>query len=248
MARLLLLPMALIILSLVFFLVIRLMTMLKLSQSKDIELTRSQSYGGDITELITNMLKSLNNLPSVQFESIVKINYKKIIFIKKFKPGPIQSLLKTGTLEIQPILNQNNISISFNKNKKVVDIPVENRWTLFWLGLSGVPDNLELFERTGLKVVTGKNGIYQQRNYIEIMVSSHLLPAVANRAFEICAPILSKAFGKNIVKPQITVRNFIMRILVNSLTGLPDYIEIKYNLFDGEKFVCDYLENSTLTY
>ncbi|NTW06105.1 MAG: hypothetical protein HGA27_08325, partial [Peptococcaceae bacterium] len=78
MARLLLMPLALLILSLVIFLVIRLITMLSLSNSKNIELFDRKESSGTLDQLTAELLNSLSDLKSIQFESVAKINYKKI--------------------------------------------------------------------------------------------------------------------------------------------------------------------------
>ncbi len=247
MARLLILPLTLIILFLAAFLIIRLINMIKLSKSKDIKLSKQLPYRGDVNELTGELLNALGSLTTLQFQSEIKINYKKISMIKTQKPEPIRSMIRSKSLEIKLTRFQDKAVAKYNNKTK--EIPRENPWIDFWLGLSTFEELLDIFSKPGLKLIAGNSGFYQQRNYIELKAVSHLLPTDANRAYETCSPILGKAFGKNIIKPGITVRNFMLNILINGLTNLPDFIEIKYNLFDKDNnFICEYLENTMLTY
>jgi len=74
------------------------------------------------------------------------------------------------------------------------------------------------------------------------------MPNQSNKAFNHCFSSMDKVFGKNLYGPDIVLRNFMVRILVNNLTFMPDYIETKFHIFRGEDFVSDYLQNSRLLY
>jgi hypothetical protein len=247
MARLLLMPLALLILSLVIFLIIRLITMLSLSNSKNIELFDRKESSGTLDQLKAELLNSLSDLRNIQFESIAKINYKKITALKILKPEPVQCQFAFKSHKISIKGDAGKLLIDYD-NKSKEEISRDNSWLDFWLGLANIEETLKMLTDSGLTVAIGSSGLYQQRNYTEIIVTSHLLPDIANQAYKKCAPILSKAYGKNILAPDITVRNFFMRILVNGLTNLPDFLEVRYALFHQDKFICDYFENMTLRY
>ncbi len=247
MARILFLPVILIVLALAVFLVIRVKTMFTLSKSKDIVLSRPSPYGGDVRDLIEIMLRSLNSLDSVQYQSEIHVNFKK--FTAHSKTGSDSGYCKiTGKSAAIEITRENGLLLVKPGKSVQRQIPRENRWVDFWFGVSPLGESMELFSREGMKVVAGDVGGYMQRNYIEIMVLSHAVSSRSNQAFETCAPLLGKVYGKNLAEPGVSIRNFMLRILVNSLTSLPDYLEIKFNVFRDNDFVCDYLQNSRLLY
>ncbi|MCL6611556.1 MAG: hypothetical protein K6T66_08460 [Peptococcaceae bacterium] len=247
MARILFLPLFLIILALAVYLLFRLKTMFSLSKSKDITLSRPSPYGGDVRELTGAMLAALNNMPSVQYQSEIHVNYRKITAFSKTGSGSGYSKItgRSATVEI----TRENGSLLVKTGKSVQkQINRNNRWVDFWCGVSTLEESMDLFSREGMKAAAGDMGAFMQRNYVEILIVSHALSPGAGQAFGMCAPFLGKVYGKNLSEPGVGIRNFMMRLLVNSLTSLPDYVEIKYNIFRGNEFICDYLQNSRLLY
>lgn len=247
MARILFLPVFLIILALAILLVIRVKNMFTLSKSKDITLFRPSSYGGDARELIATMLNSLKSLDVVQYQSEIHVNYKKITAYSRTGPGSGLCRI-TGKSAVVEIARENGSLLVKTGRADQKQISRDNRWVDFWCGVGTLEENMDLVNLDGMKVAAGDTGAYMQRNYTEILILSHALTPRANQAFEMCAPFLGKIYGKNLSEPGVSIRNFMMRLLVNSLTSLPDYVEIKFNVFRGDDFLCDYLQNSRLLY
>jgi hypothetical protein len=247
MARVLFLPVFLIILALAIFLVIRIKNMFTLSKSKDITLFRPSSYGGDTRELVAMMLNAMNSLDAIQYQSEIHVNYKRITAYSRTAPGSGLCRIN-GRSAVVEITRENGGLLVKSGRADQKQISRDNRWVDFWCGVGTLEESMDLFNRDGMKVAAGDTGAYMQRNYTEILILSHALPPRANQAFEACAPFLGKIYGKNLSDPGISIRNFMVRLLVNSLTSLPDYVEIKYNVFRGDDFLCDYLQNSRLLY
>lgn len=247
MARVLFLPMFLIIVALAIYLALRIKSMFTLSKSKDIVLSRLSPYGGDVSDLVNTMLRSLIGIAPVKYQSEIHINYKKITTFSKTGPGAGYCRITEGTSELE--FTRENDSILVNSGKSDQEqISRENPWVDFWCGISPLEECLSLFREERIKIAAGNVGAFMQRNYLEIVALSPVMPARPNQAFELCAPSLGKAYGKNLTEPGIIIRNFMMRLLVNDLTSLPDYIEIKFNVFRNDQFVCDFMQNSRLLY
>jgi len=247
MARVLFLPVFLIILALAVFLALRIRSMFVLSKSRDIVLSRPAPSGADLDDLAGLMVNSLNQLPAVQFQSEIHINYRKIIALSQ--TGPTGSHCKYSgksvNLEIAP---ENGTAVARSDGAVLARVPRDNPWVDFWTGLMPLEAGLDLFSREGMKIITGNVGVYQQRNYTEILIISPALPARANQGLAFCAPALDGVYGRKLDEPGINIRNFMIRLLVNNLTYLPDHLEIKYNLFQESEFLGDYLQNSRLLY
>lgn len=247
MARVLFLPLLLIILALAVFLMYRLKTMFSLSKSKDITLSRTYPYEGDVRELTGAMLAALNNMPSVHYQSEIHVNYRKITAFSKTGPGSGYSKITGGSATVEVTRENGSLLVKTGRSGHK-QINRNNRWVDFWCGVSTLEESMDLFLREGIKLMAGDMGTYMERNYVEILIVSHALSPGAGQAFGMCAPFLGKVYGKNLSGPGVEIRNFMMRLLVNSLTSLPDHVEIKYNIFRGNEFVCDYLQNSRLIY
>lgn len=246
MARILFLPIFLIILAAVVLLALRVKSMFALSNSKDIILSRPSPFGGDITDLTGATLKSLNSLDQVEYHHDIRVNYRKITAFSK--AGPDSGHFKvTGKAAVEFTRENGDILIKAG-GPASSSLPRENRWVDFWCCLAPLEESLRLFYEDGMKVSAGNTGSYMQRNYTEIIILSHAMSSLSNQAFGLYAPHMAKVFGKNLSMPGVNIRNFMMRVLVNNLTFLPDYIETKFNVFSDSEFVCDYLQNSRLLY
>lgn len=247
MARILFFPLFLIILSLAVFLVLRIRSMFTLSKSRDIVLSGSSPYRGDILDLADAMVKSLEDLDRIEYKSEIHVNYKKVEAFSRTCPGPGYSKITGGQAIVEFSRGNGSITARANRDDQK-QISRENPWVDFWCGTSSMEESLGLFRGSGLKVMAGSTGAYLQRNYTEIIILSPSLPAPANEAFEVCTPFLSRVYGKNLSDPGARIRNFMIRIMVNSLTSLPDFVEVKYNVFREDQFVYDFLQNSRLMY
>lgn len=247
MARILFLPVFLIILAAMIYLAFRIRSMFALSKSKDIILSRPSPFGGDVHELIGMMTRSISNLSSIEFQSEIHVNYRKITSFSRI--GPDTGYCKiTGKAAVVEFSRENgSIRVQSGGSGKE-SVSRENPWVDFWCGISQLEQNFGLFSQDSMKVAAGNTGAYMQRNYTEIIILSHSMPSRANHAFGLYVPHMAKVFGKNLSMPGVNIRNFMMRILVNNLTFLPDYIETKFNVFRDSEFVCDYLQNSRLLY
>ncbi len=247
MARMLFLPVLIIILVIIVFLALRVKSMFALSKSKDIVLFRPAPYGGDVGELAGTMLKSVNSLTTVEYQTEIRVNYRRIINFSRTAPGSGYSKFtwKGGVVEF---LRENDVIGIKTGKAGDKSIPLENRWVDFWCGTSPLEENMKLFWEDGLKITAGNVGSYTQRNYTEIIVLTHAMSPRSNQAFKVFAPHMARMYGKNLAEPGVNIRNFMMKILVNNLTCLPDYIETKFNVFKDSEFICDYLQNSRLLY
>ncbi|MCL5934885.1 MAG: hypothetical protein M1543_00015 [Firmicutes bacterium] len=247
MARILFLPMFLIIVALAIYLVLRIKSMFTLSKSKDVVLSRPSPYGGDISDLVDTMLRSLNGIAPVKYQSEIHVNYKKITAFSRTSPGAGYCSITEGSSELEFTRENGSILVSTGRSDQK-QISRENPWVDFWCGISPLEECLNLFKEDGIKIAAGNVGSFIQRNYSEIVALSPVMSARPNQAFDLCAPFLGKAYGKNLSEPGITIRNFMMRLLVNNLTSLPDYIEIKFNVFRNDEFACDFMQYSRLLY
>ena len=248
MARILFFPAMLIILALAVSLILYLIKMFRLSKSKDVTLSNPHSYEGDIRTLTDSVNESLNNLGSVQYQSIIYINYRKITSFYK-NDGKGNGYCKIiGKSAFTEITRENQTLLFKTKKTDGGKIPRDNPWLDFWCNVSTLEESIHLFSQDNVKVITRDMGSYQQRKYFEIIAVSPIFSSQANKAFESCTPFLSLVYGKNLLDPGINIRNFMMRVLVNNLTYLPDFIEVKFNIFRGDDFICDYLQNSRLRY
>lgn len=247
MARILFLPVFLIILAAAVFLALRVRSMFALSKSKDIVLSRPSPHGGDVHDLINMMLKSVSSMASIEYRSEIHVNYRRITLFSRTSPDSGCSKV-TGKAAAVEFTRENGSILVKSGGSDKHSIPRENRWVDFWCGTSRLEENFRLFSEDGLKISAGNTGAYLQRNYTEIIILSHAMPARSNQAFGLYAPHVAKVNGKNLSEPGVNIRNFMIRILVNNLTYLPDYIETKFNVFRDSEFICDYLQNSRLLY
>lgn len=247
MARMLFLPVLLIILALAALLVMRVKSMFSLSKSRDITLSMPSPFGGSVPELVENVLQSLKSLPSIQYQSEIIVNFQKIFAYSR--TGPADGYCKaTGKHGIIEVFRKDDGILFKTVKSGEKSIPGENPWMDFWCGISPLEESLGLFKESGMKIMAGNVGTFMERKYTEILVISHAMPHQSNTAFDQCFSTMDKVFGKNLSGPGITIRNFMVRLLVNNLTFMPDHIETKFNIFRGEDFVCDYLQNSRLLY
>jgi len=247
MARMLFLPVLLIILALAALLVMRVKSMFSLSRSKDITLSMPSPFGGSVQELVVSVLQSLKSLPSIQYQSEIIVNFQKIFTYSR--TGPAEAYCKaTGKHGIIELSRKDDGILVKTVKSGEKTIPGESPWTDFWCGISPLEESLGLFKESGMKIMAGNVGTFMERKYTEILVISHAMPHQSNTAFDQCFSTMDRVFGKNLSGPDITIRNFMVRILVNNLTFMPDHIETKFNIFRGEDFICDYLQNSRLQY
>ncbi|MFZ5649054.1 MAG: hypothetical protein ACOY30_15700 [Bacillota bacterium] len=247
MARILFLPVLLVILALAAILILKIKSMFSLSKSKDIVLFRPVPYGADVRELLDSMLASLGNLSSVQFRSEILVNFRKIISLSRTGSGNGYCKITGKSTEIEITRESDAIIIKTAKTSQK-SISRENRWIDYWSGTITLEESLDLFDESGMKFMAGNVGTYLERKYTEILVISHSMPQDASSAFETCYSPMEKVFGKNLSDPGTAIRNFMVRILVNNLTYMPDYIETKFHVFRGEEFISDYLQNTRLLY
>ncbi|MFZ5634332.1 MAG: hypothetical protein ACOY40_15945 [Bacillota bacterium] len=247
MARMLFLPLFLIVLAAVIFLVLRLKSMFALGKSRDITLSRPSPYGEDVHNLIGPMLSALDNLPSVEYQSEIHVDFRKVLSYSKTGLQSAYNRITAGTAVLEITRENQNITVKTGKSSPK-SISRENRWVDFWCGTGTLAESLGLFREDGMKVMAGNVGSYMQRNYAEVIILAQAMSPRSNQAFAQCAGVMGRVYGKNLSEPDVKIRNFMMRILVNNITSMPDYIEIKFNIFRGSDFVCDYLQNSRLLY
>jgi hypothetical protein len=248
MARILFLPVFLIILALVVFLVLRVKAMFSLSKGSDIVLSRSMPFEGDLQELLGEMLASVKALPRVEYQSDIVINFHKVSSYSRMEAATGYCKISDRSKAVEVTRENGKITVKSGKWSSTLEAG-ENPWLNYWCGVNTLEEALKLFYESEMKVQAGDTGLYTQRKYIELLVLSHALPDRANEAFDKCFPSLSPVYGKDTARPQARVRNLMVRILINSLTSMPDYIETKFNIFDGEnQFVCDYVQNARLLY
>ncbi|MFZ5651921.1 MAG: hypothetical protein ACOY4I_13880 [Bacillota bacterium] len=247
MARILFLPVLLVILALVAILVFKIRSMFSLSKSKDIVLFRPAPFGAEVRELLDNMLTSLGNLSNIQFRSEILVNFRKIISLTRTGSGNGHCKITWKSTEFEISREAEAIIVKTAKTSQI-SIPRENRWIDFWSGTGTLEESIKLFGESGMKIMGGNVGIYQERKYTEILVISHSMPREASKAFETCYSPMEKVFGKNLSEPGIVIRNFMVRILVNDLTCMPDYIETKFHVFREDEFISDYMQNARLLY
>lgn len=248
MARILFLPLLLVILMIVVFLVLHLRSMIKFSKSKDIVLQRPDPYPSDTMSLVNDMLKSLKTLSTVEYQSIIHVNYRRVTSFSRIgntETGYSKIRSKSDLFEINR--DDGNILIKMGKSESI-SIPRDNQWLDFWCGISPLEENIRLFQEEGMKLMAGNTGTYMQRKYTEILVLSHSISSRPNQAFESCSVFNDKIYGKKLSGRNLNIKNMMVRILVNNLTYLPDYVETKFNVFSGDEFICDYLQNSRLLY
>ena len=247
MARILFFPVFLALLGLVIFLILRIMSMFGLSKSKDIVLHRPAPFPGDPGELAGEMLESLKSLSQVEYRSEILTDFRKITTYSKIgEAGYCKATAKSRVIEIT---REKSEVVIKSGNKDITSLPcAENPWIDFWCGTRSLEESLRLFYEGNFKVQAGNVGVYMDRKYSELLVLSHALPDQANQAFDACFSHMSPVYGKNLAQPGMIIRNFMFKILVNNLTAMPDYIEIKFNVFRDTEFVCDYLQNSRLLY
>lgn len=248
MARILFLPVILIILMIVIFLVLYLRSMIKFSKSKDIVLQRPDPYPLDTMNLINDMLKSVKTLSTVEYQSIIHVNYRRVTSFSRIgnaEAGYCKIKSKSNLIEINR--ENGNILIKMDKSENI-SIARDNQWLDLWCGISTLEENIRLFQEEGMKLMAGNTGTYMQRKYTEILVLSHLISSRPNQAFESCSVFNEKIYGKKLTGQNLNIKNMMVRILVNNLTFLPDYVETKFNVYSGDEFICDYLQNSRLLY
>lgn len=248
MARILFLPAFLIILAAMIFLALRVKSMFSMSRSKDIVLSRAVPFDGDLPELMGQMLKSVKALPRIEYQSDIIVNFHKITAYSRTEYNSGYSRIKDRSRVVEISRDNEKITVKSGKLARVLDAG-ENRWFYYWCGVSPLEEFLKLFYESGMKIQAGDTGLHTNRRYIELLALSHALPDQANESFAKCFPAMSAVYGKDLARADARVRNLMVRILVNSLTSMPDYIETKFNIFNGEnEFICDFMQNSRLLY
>ncbi|HBV95914.1 MAG: hypothetical protein JL50_04660 [Peptococcaceae bacterium BICA1-7] len=248
MARVLFLPALLIVLAIMIFLALRVRSMFIMSRSRDIVLSRAVPYEGDLPGLMGQMLDSVKALPRIEYQSDMIVNFRKLTSYSRTESNSGYSRIKDRSKVVE--INRDNAKIAIKGGKADIALDAgENQWFYYWCGVSPLDEFLKLFYESGIKIKAGDTGLHTERKYIELLMLSHALPDSANESFEKCFPAMSAVYGKDLSRPDARVRNLMVRILVNSLTSMPDYIETKFNVFNGEnEFVCDYMQNSRLLY
>lgn len=248
MARILFLPAFLIILAAMIFLALRVKSMFSMSKSRDIVLSRAVPFEGDLPELMGQILDSVKALPRIEYQSDIIINFHKITAYSRTEYNSGYSKIKDKSRVVEISRDNGKITVKSGKIDRVLDAG-ENRWFYYWCGVSPLEESLKLFYESGMKIQAGDTGLHTDRKYIELLALSHALPDQANESFAKYFPAMSAVYGKDLAGPEARVRNLMVRILVNSLTSMPDYIETKFNIFNGEnEFICDYMQNSRLLY
>lgn len=247
MARILFFPLLLIILAVVVFLVLRIRSMIALGKSKDVTLSRPTPYGDDVHGLIGSMFNALKDLPAIQFQSEIHVNFRKVMSYARIQPESVYNKISAKGAVLEITRESDLITVKSGKSSPR-SIDHSSRWLGFWCGVSKPEESLRIFTEDGLKVTAGDTGKYMDRLYTEIIVLSHALKPGANEAFRQFAGLSGRIYGKDLSDPEINIRNFMVRILVSNITSLPDYIETKYNIFRDDQFVCDYLGNTRLLY
>lgn len=246
MARLLFFPVLLMILLLVVFLALRLKTMISLSKSRDIKLQQPLPAMSGKEELIDGMIGAVGSLASIGYQTEIHVNLRRISAYSRNTAGSGYSKFTGRSNVVEITRDGDGLKVKNGKNGDYTS--PGSRWVDFWCGTSMPEGDMRLFMEEGMKIQVGSTGTYMQRKYTELLIVSPALPDNANRAFEQAAGILSRLYGKNLNEPGIRVRNFMLRVLINNLTSLPDYIEVKANIFKGDEFISDYLQNSSLLY
>lgn len=247
MAKILFLPVLLVILALAAILVYKIISMFSLSKSKDIVLLRPVPFGADVRELMDSMLTSLGNLSTIRFRSEILVNFRRIISFTKAGSENGQCKITWKSTEFEISRDAEAIIVKSAKTS-MLSIPRENRWIDFWSGTGTLEESIKLFGESGMKFMSGNVGIYQERKYTEILVISNSMPGEAGKSFETFYSPMEKVFGKKLSEPGIIIRNFMVRILVNNLTFMPDYIETKFQVFREDEFISDYMKNARLLY
>lgn len=248
MARILFLPVFLIILALVVFLALRLKAMFGLSKSRDIVLSRAVPYEGDLQALLRDMLESLKALPRTEYQSDIVINFRRLSAYSRTESATGYGRVSDRSRTVEVNREGSKLTIKSGRSSSILE-GGDNPWHYYWCGVSTLEEALRLFYESGMQVQAGDTGLYTQRKYIELLVLYHALPEKANESFDQCFPALSQVYGKDAARPGAKVRNLMVRILINGLTSMPDYIETKFNIFDSEnQFICDYMQNARLLY
>lgn len=247
MARILFFPVLIIILAIAAFLIYRVKSLFELSRSEDVVLSRPSPVNTDITQLIKGMLDALKALPSVEYQSDILVDYHRISSHSKngSETASCKFSSKSGTIEA--VRDKESILLTHNGATRH-SISRENPWMDFWCGVASLEESLELFYHSGMRIMAGNAGTYMGRRYTEILIISHSMPELSGTAFEQCFEAMKKVFGGNLAGPDTRIRNFMSKILVNGLTNMPDFVETKFNLFRGDKFICDYMQNSRILY
>ncbi|MFZ5645408.1 MAG: hypothetical protein ACOY46_17705 [Bacillota bacterium] len=247
MARILFLPVFLIIVALVIFLALRVKRMFGLSKSRDITLLRPVQFEGDIAEIIRETLESLKGMPSVKYQSDILVNFRKINSYCRTGPDSGYHKINEKSKIIEITREKGEVAFKAGKTESRID-SADNPWVYYWCGVNTLEESLRLYYDSGMKVQAGNTGIYLERKYTEIIVLSHALPQPANEAFNKCFSEMTSIYGKNLAEPGISIRNLMVRILVNNLTSMPDYIETKFHIFKDNEFISDYQQNSSFLY
>lgn len=247
MARVLFLPLFLIILAAVIFLVLRIRHLFSLGKSKDIVLSRPSPCGKDVHDLIGPMLSALNNLHSVEYQSEIHVDFRQVLSYSKTGPQYGYNKITAGKAVLEITRENQSATVKTGKSSPK-SISRENRWVDFWSGTSTLEESLEIFAEDGMKIMAGNVGSYMQRYYTEVFIVSQSMSPRSNEAFVQCAGAMDRVYGKNLAEPGVKIRNFMMRILINNITSLPDYVETKFNIFRDSEFVSDYLQNARLLY